>query len=62
MTTDTTVTRNDRCDMCSAAALVVVTRPGGKRLDFCGHHFAKHEPLLLEQQWHPSVDRRPNNN
>lgn len=32
------LTLNDRCDSCSAAALVRVTGLSGS-LDFCGHHY-----------------------
>jgi hypothetical protein len=32
-----TLTLNDRCDSCSAAAMVVVTFINGE-LMFCGHH------------------------
>lgn len=34
----------DRCDRCGPAARsYVVVIVGGRRLDFCGHHFTKHE-------------------
>jgi hypothetical protein len=42
------LTRLDRCDRCSAAALVRVTLPSGGELQFCGHHARKHEARLLE--------------
>ena len=51
MTTSTLVaplTRLDRCDRCSAAALVRVTLPRGGELQFCGHHARKHADRLVE--------------
>lgn len=42
------LTRLDRCDRCSAAALVRVTLPSGGELQFCGHHARAHEVRLLE--------------
>lgn len=37
-----TLTLNDRCDSCGAAALVKVSGVSGK-LYFCGHHYNKYE-------------------
>jgi hypothetical protein len=51
MTTSTLIapiTRLDRCDRCSAAALVRVTLPRGGELQFCGHHARKHADRLVE--------------
>jgi hypothetical protein len=51
MTTSTLVaplTRLDRCDRCSAAALVRITLPQGGELQFCGHHARKHADRLVE--------------
>ena len=51
MTTSTLVaplTRLDRCDRCSAAALVKITLPKGGELQFCGHHARKHADRLVE--------------
>ena len=42
------ITRLDRCDRCSAAALVRVTLPRGGELQFCGHHARKHADRLVE--------------
>jgi hypothetical protein len=42
------LTRLDRCDRCSAAAMVRVTLPTGGELQFCGHHTKKHAARLLE--------------
>jgi hypothetical protein len=42
------LTRLDRCDRCSAAAMVTVTLPSGGELLFCGHHVKKHAARLLE--------------
>jgi hypothetical protein len=41
------LTRADRCDRCSARALVRVLFPAGELL-FCGHHARAHEERLLE--------------
>lgn len=49
------LTKADRCDACSAQALVVVQMVSGVLL-FCGHHFRKHEERL---RWEAvSVDDR----
>lgn len=37
-----TLTLNDRCDSCGAAALVKVSGVSGE-LYFCGHHYTKFE-------------------
>ena len=41
--------QQDRCDRCSAQALVRVRMPSGSLLDFCGHDYRKHELALLAQ-------------
>jgi hypothetical protein len=41
------LTRADRCDRCSARALVRVQFPAGELL-FCGHHARAHEERLSE--------------
>jgi hypothetical protein len=41
------LTRADRCDRCSARALVRVLLPAGELL-FCGHHARAHEEHLSE--------------
>jgi hypothetical protein len=38
---------NDRCDSCSAQALVLVKGVQGD-LTFCGHHFARNEANLIK--------------
>lgn len=38
-----------RCDRCGAQALVAVVLTSGGRLDWCGHHFRKAEPALIER-------------
>ena len=38
---------SNRCDACSAEALVLVKGVSGE-LMFCGHHYAKHEAGLKE--------------
>lgn len=41
-----TLTLNDRCDVCSAAAMVIATFLNGE-LMFCGHHAKqKHNDLI----------------
>jgi hypothetical protein len=37
----------DRCDQCSAEALVLVKGVNGE-LMFCGHHYAKNEAALIK--------------
>ena len=37
----------DRCDACSAEALVLVKGVSGELL-FCGHHYAKNQKALIE--------------
>ena len=37
----------DRCDQCSAQALVLVKGVNGE-LTFCGHHFARNEAALIK--------------
>lgn len=46
----------DRCDSCSAEALVWVNGVSGELL-FCGHHFNKHEAKLREYAYEV-VDER----
>jgi hypothetical protein len=41
------LTRADRCDRCSARALVRALFPAGELL-FCGHHARAHEERLSE--------------
>lgn len=50
------LTLRDRCDRCGEcsqafvrAVLVIDTREA--ELLFCGHHFAKHEPVLMAEGW-----------
>lgn len=42
-----TLTLNDRCDRCRAAAYVKAT-VNGVNLLFCGHHFHKHEDAVRQ--------------
>jgi len=42
------LTLNDRCDMCSAAAMVVATFLNGE-LMFCGHHGKEKKTNLFEK-------------
>lgn len=55
-THETTLRPADRCDRCSAGALVRVAKDG-LDLDFCGHHFRVFEPRL--GGWAVEVDDRP---
>lgn len=54
----------DRCDRCAAAALVRVEFAAGF-LDFCGHHYTKHEavigrePVIDNRTWSPTQDLTP---
>lgn len=41
------LTKADRCDRCGAQAFVAVRLKGGQRLDFCAHHYTKHQYDLL---------------
>ena len=46
--TDTTpLSAADRCDACSAQALVRAVLPSRAALLFCGHHAGSHRPALL---------------
>ena len=51
-----TLTLNDRCDQCSAAALVLVKGVTGE-LMFCGHHYAKNESALSKFAYE-TIDER----
>lgn len=44
-------------DCCSAEALVMVAK-GQLTLEFCGHHFTKHEVALAITDWHVIEDTR----
>lgn len=39
----------DRCDRCNAQAYVRVVLPGGGDLQFCAHHWSRHEDALRPQ-------------
>lgn len=43
-------TAHDRCDRCGAQAFVRVKMMAGE-LDFCGHHYTKHEKKLVEESY-----------
>jgi hypothetical protein len=49
MTTTRKLTKQDRCDRCSAAAQHIVTLPSGFELTFCGHHYRANEESLKSQ-------------
>jgi hypothetical protein len=42
----------DRCDRCNAQAYVRVVLPGGTDLQFCGHHWSRHEDALRPKAEH----------
>ncbi len=44
-----TLTKADRCDRCSAAAVISVLLHSGGVLLFCGHHGRMHQPDLIQQ-------------
>ena len=44
-----TLSAADRCDRCGAQAYVRVLLPGGADLQFCGHHWSRHEEALRPQ-------------
>lgn len=47
MQLELSLTRTDRCDACGVAARSwAAVLIGAKRLDFCGHHFTKHEKAI----------------
>lgn len=54
---NTDFTAYDRCDGCGAQALIGVAKHG-RRLLFCGHHYAKHNTLLHAQGWALEQDER----
>lgn len=39
----------DRCDRCGAQAYVRVVLPSGADLQFCAHHWTRHEEALRPQ-------------
>lgn len=43
------LTSMDRCDRCGAQAYVRVVLTGGTDLQFCGHHWSRHEDALRPQ-------------
>jgi hypothetical protein len=45
---DRTLTLNDRCDACNAAAMVIATFLNGE-LMFCGHHAKNKKVNLIEK-------------
>lgn len=40
------LTAADRCDRCSARAVVVTVMQGGGRLLWCAHHYSQNETAL----------------
>ena len=47
----------DRCDQCTAQALVRLSK-GQAVLDFCGHHYGKNELALIAQGFEIGHDVR----
>ncbi|MFB9723464.1 DUF7455 domain-containing protein [Planobispora longispora] len=45
----------DRCDQCGAQAFVRVAFGPERDLLFCGHHYNRHEPVLMTQYSHVTV-------
>ena len=43
------LTATDRCDRCNAQAYVRVVLTNGTDLQFCGHHWTRHEDVLRPQ-------------
>lgn len=54
----TELTAMDRCDACTAAALVRVVRHLDSDLIFCGHHYNKLQERLTSSGWRVTVDNR----
>lgn len=52
----------DRCDECGAQAFVKVINPKDHTLEFCAHHYAKHEQVLFVQGFIIDEDIRENIN
>lgn len=42
--------RDSTCDRCSAEARVLAGR-GRSRLALCGHHWRRHEELMIKEGW-----------
>lgn len=56
------LTAHDRCDACGAAAQIRAHWPPTEQhprrrgaLQFCGHHYRKHEPKLVADGWAVAV-------
>ena len=56
-----TLNATDRCDSCSAQALVLVKGVSGE-LMFCGHHYAKNEKALSNFAYEVIDEREKLNN
>lgn len=55
----TGLTVADRCDACSAQALVAFSRSAGQgRLDLCGHHARRFGAKMAEQGFTIAEDHR----
>jgi hypothetical protein len=52
------LTGEDRCDRCSARALVETVMLGGGALMWCGHHFESYQQSLLSLGASVLVDNR----
>ena len=51
------LTRQDRCDRCSAQAFVRATLTGGLTLLFCGHHYRGNQDALAASGAHIHDER-----
>lgn len=52
------LTAENRCDRCSARAVVVTVMFGGSSLLWCGHHFDQYEQALMANGAVVTVDQR----
>jgi S-formylglutathione hydrolase FrmB len=52
------LTADNRCDRCSARAVVVTVMFGGSSLLWCGHHYDKYEQALAANGATVLIDER----
>jgi S-formylglutathione hydrolase FrmB len=55
------LTAENRCDRCSARAVVVTVMFGGSSLLWCGHHYDKYEQALAANGATVLIDERIRN-
>ena len=53
------LTAIDRCDRCSARAVVVTVMPNGGTLLWCAHHYGRNEVALIAGAAVVVCDERP---